>query len=84
MVMLYFKKHESKCCNRFDEKSVKNLPVYMTIFVCLLSVDIVHGICFSDVLFFLFLAGVYVATSLLQQRANDVRANRVNWQSYLQ
>lgn len=25
-----------------------------------------------------------MATSLLQQRANDVRANRVNWQSYLQ
>jgi len=29
-------------------------------------------------------AGVYVATSRLQQRANEVRANRVNWQSYLQ
>lgn len=28
--------------------------------------------------------GAQVATSLLQQRANDVRANRVNWQSYLQ
>lgn len=29
-------------------------------------------------------SGVYVATSLLQQKANDVRQNRVNWQSYLQ
>ncbi|KAK2147227.1 hypothetical protein LSH36_563g03027 [Paralvinella palmiformis] len=29
-------------------------------------------------------AGVYVATSPLQQKANEVRANRVNWQSYLQ
>ncbi|WAR18016.1 VATH-like protein [Mya arenaria] len=28
--------------------------------------------------------GAQVATSLLQQRANDVRNNRVNWQSYLQ
>ncbi|XP_069107073.1 V-type proton ATPase subunit H-like [Argopecten irradians] len=28
--------------------------------------------------------GAQVATSLLQQRANDVRSNRVNWQSYLQ
>ncbi|CAH1772858.1 unnamed protein product [Owenia fusiformis] len=28
--------------------------------------------------------GVMVATSLLQQRAIEVRANRVNWQSYLQ
>ncbi|XP_064652704.1 V-type proton ATPase subunit H-like isoform X2 [Lineus longissimus] len=28
--------------------------------------------------------GVYVATSLLQQRANDIRQNRINWQSYLQ
>ncbi|KAK6167423.1 hypothetical protein SNE40_021457 [Patella caerulea] len=28
--------------------------------------------------------GAQVATSLLQERANDVRANRVNWQSYLQ
>lgn len=28
--------------------------------------------------------GAQVATSLLQQRANDVRANRVNWQSYVQ
>lgn len=28
--------------------------------------------------------GAQVATSLLQQHANDVRANRVNWQSYLQ
>jgi V-type H+-transporting ATPase subunit H len=28
--------------------------------------------------------GVIVATSRLQQRANEVRANRVNWQSYLQ
>jgi len=25
-----------------------------------------------------------MATSPLQQKANDVRANRVNWQSYLQ
>ena len=33
---------------------------------------------------FLFPTGVYVATSRLQQRANEVRANRVNWQSYLQ
>ncbi len=30
------------------------------------------------------LSGVYMATSPLQQKANDVRANRVNWQSYLQ
>lgn len=29
-------------------------------------------------------AGVVTATSRLQQRANEVRANRVNWQSYLQ
>jgi len=29
-------------------------------------------------------AGLSVATSPLQQRANEVRANRVNWQSYLQ
>jgi len=29
-------------------------------------------------------AGIFVATSRLQQRANEVRANRVNWQSYLQ
>jgi len=29
-------------------------------------------------------SGVFVATSRLQQRANEVRANRVNWQSYLQ
>lgn len=29
-------------------------------------------------------AGVAAATSLLQQRANEIRANRVNWQSYLQ
>ncbi|PAA46367.1 hypothetical protein BOX15_Mlig007750g3 [Macrostomum lignano] len=28
--------------------------------------------------------GMYAATSQLQQRANEVRANRVNWQSYLQ
>ena len=28
--------------------------------------------------------GINVATSPLQQKANDVRANRVNWQSYLQ
>ena len=33
-----------------------------------------------DILFI----GAQVATSLLQQRANDVRSNRVNWQSYLQ
>ncbi|KAK3087872.1 hypothetical protein FSP39_011795 [Pinctada imbricata] len=33
---------------------------------------------------FLEIKGAQVATSLLQQRANDVRANRVNWQSYLQ
>ncbi|XP_013407528.1 V-type proton ATPase subunit H [Lingula anatina] len=29
-------------------------------------------------------SGIAVATSLLMQRANDVRLNRVNWQSYLQ
>lgn len=29
-------------------------------------------------------SGINVATSPLQQKANDVRANRVNWQSYLQ
>ncbi|KAL4218423.1 V-type proton ATPase subunit H [Mactra antiquata] len=28
--------------------------------------------------------GAQVATSLLQQRANDVRSNTINWQSYLQ
>lgn len=28
--------------------------------------------------------GVHAATSPLQQRANEVRSNRVNWQSYLQ
>jgi len=28
--------------------------------------------------------GINMATSPLQQKANDVRANRVNWQSYLQ
>jgi V-type H+-transporting ATPase subunit H len=29
-------------------------------------------------------SGINMATSPLQQKANDVRANRVNWQSYLQ
>jgi V-type H+-transporting ATPase subunit H len=29
-------------------------------------------------------SGLNMATSPLQQKANDVRANRVNWQSYLQ
>jgi len=42
----------------------------------------VHCIWFKIKLF--LFSGAQVATSLLQQRANDVRSNRVNWQSYLQ
>nr|CAG4651729.1 EOG090X044C [Triops cancriformis] len=34
--------------------------------------------------FVLLAPGLQAATSLLQQRANDVRAQAVNWQSYLQ
>nr|CAG4643861.1 EOG090X044C [Lepidurus arcticus] len=34
--------------------------------------------------FVLLAPGLQAATSLLQQRANDVRAQNVNWQSYLQ
>jgi hypothetical protein len=61
---------------------------YSTLFMCYkLRTNIyiyihVHCIWFKIELF--LFSGAQVATSLLQQRANDVRSNRVNWQSYLQ
>jgi len=45
--------------------------------------EIVVFILWSD-LWIVRVSGLNMATSPLQQKANEVRANRVNWQSYLQ
>ncbi len=43
-----------------------------------------NGVTEQNIILHAVFLGAFVATSPLQQRANEVRANRVNWQSYLQ